>query len=91
MRKLQFAAAFWTIIIALPFTLMAIVLSAYISNHLIALYRSVATYFQEWAFLSRDILFEAEIAGLLAGVLIIVGVLLLTNMVSNQEKKPGVS
>jgi hypothetical protein len=86
MRKVQFTAFFWTIVIALPFTALAIGLSAYLSDHLIAILNYVTAYSQKWVFRGRDMLFEAEIAGLLAGLLIIGGVMLLTFLVSNQKR-----
>ena len=87
MRKIQFTAFFWTIAIALPFTALAVVVSAYLSNHLIAILNYIIAYSQKWVFKGRDMLFEAEIAGLVAGLLIIGGVLLLTFLVSNQKRE----
>jgi hypothetical protein len=87
MRKIQVTAFFWTIIIALPFTALAVVLSGFLSDHLIAFLNFLTSYFQKWVFKGRDMLFEAEIAGLLAGLLIIGGVMLLTFLASNQNRE----
>jgi len=82
MKKVQATAVFWTLVIAVPFTALALAASAYISDHLI----QIATGVINWGRLvlreGRDLLFEAEVAGLIAGQLIILAILLVVYLTS---------
>ncbi|MDD5468071.1 MAG: hypothetical protein PHS96_09705 [Anaerolineales bacterium] len=78
MRKVQFMAVFWTLLIAVPITALALTMSAYLTNHLIDLSNGVSSLVQRVFSQGRDLIFEAEVAGLIAGQLLILAILLIT-------------
>ena len=82
MRKVQATAVFWTLIIAIPFTGMALAASAYISDHLIQIATSLMNLGRLVVSNGRDLLFEAELIGLLTGQLIIITILVVVYLPS---------
>ena len=89
MKKVQFAAMFWTLLIAIPFTVLALMASAYISDHLIALSTSVAFISQSVLMKSRDLILEAEITGMVAGILLVLAISFATYLLSQKEQING--
>jgi len=85
MKKVQFIALFWTLVIAIPFTALALGVSAYLTNHLIEISTGVGFLFQKLFTKGRDLLLEAELVGLIVGQLIIFAILAITWLVSKKE------
>ncbi len=80
MKKVQLVSIFWTLIIAIPFTFIAILLSAYLTENLIKISTKLANISKHVLNLGRDVLFEAQVFGLLASIIIIVAILFITRL-----------
>ena len=78
MSKIKILIVFWIIIIALPLTLISIVLTAYINSELIAVSTRITNVGKSFLSIGTDQLFETELLGLLAGLLIIAAILAIT-------------
>ncbi len=89
MKKVQFAAMFWTLLIAIPFTALALMASAYISDHLIALSTSLAFISQSLLMESRDLILEAEVTGMVAGVVLVLAITFATYLLGHKEQING--
>ena len=77
MRKIQMYATVWTLMLAIPFTVAALVGTAYITNHLGEIATAVST-LVNW----RGVAVEGsarwpEIAGMIIGQLLILSILLI--------------
>lgn len=84
MIKVQVTAVFWTLVIAIPFTGLALAASAYISDHLIQIAVDLTNLGRLVFNNGRDLLFEAELTGLLAGQLLILAIMLAVYLTSRQ-------
>jgi hypothetical protein len=76
MRKTQFLAAFWTLVIAIPFTLLALAATAYITEHLNAISQAILNFSQASTAGGRGLVLEfserwPEVAGMIIGQLVI--------------------
>jgi hypothetical protein len=76
MRKTQFLAAFWTLVIAVPFTLLALAATAYITEHLNAIGQAILNFSQASTAGGRGLILEfserwPEVAGMIIGQLVI--------------------
>jgi len=87
MKKVQFTAAFWTLLIAIPFTALALMASAYISDHLIQISTSLAFLSQSLLIKSRDLILEAEVAGMIAGLLLLLVIAFATYLLNKKEQE----
>ena len=87
MRKVQLVAVILTLIIATPVTALAILFSAYITDNIVRISRSLGDIPQQLSILNRNLLFETEIIGLVAGTLILLAVLLVALRTNNVEEK----
>jgi hypothetical protein len=87
MRKVQLVAVILTLIIATPVTALAILFSAYITDNIVRISRSLGNIPQQLSILNRNLLFETEIIGLVAGTLILLAVLLVALRTNNVEEK----
>jgi len=87
MRKVQFTAAFWTLLIAIPFTALAVMASAYISDHLIQISTGLASISQKLVALGWDVILEAELSGMVAGMLLILAITFATFLIGKREKE----
>ncbi len=77
MRKIQMYATVWTLVLALPFTVIALVGTAYITNHLGDITTAISS-LVNW----RGLAVEGsarwpEIAGMIVGQLLIMSILLI--------------
>ncbi len=77
MRKIQMYATVWTLVLALPFTVIALVGTAYITNHLGDITTAISS-LVNW----RGVAVEGsarwpEIAGMIIGQLLILSILLI--------------
>ncbi|CAG0931336.1 hypothetical protein TFLX_02102 [Thermoflexales bacterium] len=85
MRKVQIYATVWTLVLALPFTVMALVGTAYITNHLGDITTAVSS-LANW----RGVAIEGsarwpEIAGMIIGQLLILSILLIARRNGHTE------
>jgi hypothetical protein len=87
MKKVQLTATFWTLLIAIPFTALALMTSAYISDHLIQISTSLAFISQGLIARGWDLLLEAEITGMVAGMLLLLAITLATYLLIQKEHK----
>jgi hypothetical protein len=87
MRKVQFTAAFWTLLIAIPFTALAVMASAYISDHLIQISTGLAYISQKLVAMGWDVILEAELSGMVAGMLLILAITFATYLIGKREKE----
>ena len=86
MRKIQMVATVWTLVLAVPFTLIALVGTAYITNHLGEIATAVST-LVNW----RGVAVEGsarwpEIAGMIVGQLLILSILLIARRGGRTEE-----
>ena len=92
MRKAQWTALIWTLFLAIPFTALALALTAYTTDHLTAIATWIASAGQIPAATGRPWIMEAaerypEIAGMIAGQVIILIILLVTRMTNNHREE----
>ena len=86
MRKIQMYATVWTLMLAVPFTVIALVGTAYISNHLGEIATAVSA-LVNW----RGVAVEGsarwpEIAGMIVGQLLILSILLIARRSGRTEE-----
>ena len=86
MRKIQFIAVFLTLVIATPITALAILLSAYITDNMVDIISGLNYIPQQLSQLQRNLLFEAELIGLIAGILILLAILLITLRTNHSDE-----
>jgi hypothetical protein len=84
-RKVQMYATVWTLVLALPFTVIALVGTAYITNHLGDIANAVSS-LANW----RGVAIEGsarwpEIAGMIIGQLLILSILLIARRNGHTE------
>ncbi len=89
MRKVQFTAVFWTMLLAIPFTVLAISGLAYVTEHLSGITAWVVNLSQTTTVGSRGWIMELserlpEVAGIIIGQAVILTILLF----ARPEKKP---
>lgn len=82
MRKVQFLAVFWTLIIAVPLTALALSLAAYLTDHLVVITAALVTFGQATTVGSRGwaMVFSErwpEVAGMIVGQIVLLIILLL--------------
>lgn len=87
MRKVQLIAVVLTLIIATPVTAVAILFSAYITDNIVGITKSLNYIPQQLAMLQRNLLLETEIIGLVAGTIILFAVLLVALRTNHIEDK----
>jgi hypothetical protein len=93
MRKVQFVAVFWTMLLAIPFTVLAVSLAAYTTEHLSQIMNGLATASQVTTVGARGWIAELyerwpEVAGMIVGQLVIMITLLLvrrSEMANNES------
>ncbi len=86
MRKVQFYASFFTLVLAIPFTVLALIGSAYITNHLGDIANAI-TELVNW----RGLAVEGsarwpELAGMIIGQLLIMSILLIVRRNGRTEE-----
>jgi len=94
MRKVQFFAVFWTLVIAIPFTALALSAAAYLTDNLGQITRSLTEFSRTTSVSGRGLVLELsarwpEIAGMIIGQLVILTILLFAKKngkVSETEK-----
>ncbi len=92
MRKVQFTAVLWTMILAVPLTALALSLLAYTTEHLTQITTSIATISRDISVGGRGALVEfaqrwPEIAGMVIGQIVILTIFLFIRKSSKSEQK----
>jgi len=90
MRKVQFFAGFWTIVIAIPFTVLALVGVAYLTQHLTQIVRVVSDWSQKLSVGGRGLILEfsarwPEVAGMVIGMIVILTIYLFSQNANKAE------
>jgi Na+-transporting NADH:ubiquinone oxidoreductase subunit NqrB len=94
MRKVQLYASFWTIVIALPFTILALVGVAYLTEHLTQIIYSISKFSREVSVGGRGLVVEfsarwPEIAGMVIGMIVLLTIFLFAQSANKvEEQKP---
>ena len=86
MRKTQFLAVFWTLILAIPITALALTATAYLTDNLTQISTMIALTLGDTLAKARDLVFEAELIGLIAGQAVILTILLVTYLTRSKEE-----
>ncbi len=81
MRKVQFTAVFWTLLLAVPLTALAISVTAYLTEHLVEIGAMLLTISRETSISARGWIIESaerwpEVAGMIIGQLVIMTILI---------------
>jgi hypothetical protein len=84
MKKVQFTAAFFTLLVAIPFTALALMASAYISDHLIQISTGLAFISHNIFEQGRDLILEAELSGMVAGLLLLLAITFATYLLGKK-------
>ena len=82
MRKVQFLAVFWTLVIAVPLTALALSLAAFLTDNLVNIVASLVAFGQATTVGGRGWIMEfserwPEVAGMIVGQVVILIILLL--------------
>ena len=91
MRKVQFFAGFWTIIIAIPFTVLALIGTAYLTEHMTQIITAVSDFGQKISVGGRGLILEfsarwPEVAGMVIGMIVILTIFLFTQNANKEEE-----
>ena len=81
MHKVQFTAVFWTLLLAVPLTALAISVAAYMTEHFVEIAATLVAFSRETSISARGWILEfserwPEIAGMIIGQLVIMTILL---------------
>jgi len=90
MRKVQIFASFWTIVIAIPFTLLALLGAAYIVEHLTQILRYFSQISRDISIGGRGLMLEfsarwPEVAGMVVGMMVILTIYLFAQSANKSE------
>jgi len=91
MRKVQFYASFWTILIALPFTVLALVGVAWLTEHLTQIMSAINKFSREISVGGRGLVLEfsarwPEIAGMVIGMIVLLTIFLFAQSANKVEE-----
>lgn len=91
MRKVQFFAGFWTIVIAIPFTVLALVGVAYLTEHLTQIISSLYEFSRKISVGGRGLILEfsarwPEVAGMVIGMIVILTIYLFAQNANKAEE-----
>ena len=95
MRKVQFLAVFWTLFLAIPFTVLALSALAYTTEHLFEISAAIHSFSQNASIGGRGLLLELsgrwpEIAGMVVGQLVIMIILLFAHKQKTADEQNNV-
>jgi hypothetical protein len=90
MRKVQFFASFWTLVIAIPFTVLALIGAAYLTENLTQIINIVANFSRNISIGGRGLVLEfsarwPEIAGMVIGMVVLLTIFLFTQNANKVE------
>ena len=91
MWKVQLFAGFWTIIIAIPFTVLALIGTAYLTEHMTQIINAVSDFGQKISVGGRGLILEfsarwPEVAGMVIGMIVILTIFLFTQNANKEEE-----
>ena len=91
MKKVQFAASFWTLVIAVPFTILALVGVAYLTENLTGIANALAKFSRDISVGGRGLVLEfsarwPEIAGMVIGMIVILTIYLFAQNANKAEE-----
>jgi hypothetical protein len=92
MRKVQFTAVFWTLALAIPFTVLAVSCAAYVTDHLGDIATSIATFSRSTTAGGRGWVLEfaerwPEVAGMIIGQIVILAILYFARQANHVEEE----
>ena len=92
MRKVQFTATFWTLVIAIPFTALALSATAYITENLETILRALISFSTTVSVSGRGLVLEIaerwpEVAGMVIGQVVILTILIFARNVKSVEEE----
>jgi hypothetical protein len=92
MRKVQFLALFWTLLIAVPLTALALSAAAYLTENLTDIATAISVWSMETTVGGRGWLMEfserwPEVAGMIIGQLVIMIILIFAREVNQATEK----
>lgn len=90
MRKVQFFASFWTIVIAIPFTVLALIGTAYLTEHMSHIIQVISEFSRKISVGGRGLILEfsarwPEVAGMVIGMIVILTIFLFTQNANKDE------
>ena len=90
MRNVQFLASFWTLVIAIPFTLLALVGVAYLTENLTSIVGAISRFSSRISVGGRGLVLELsarwpEVAGMVIGMIVILTIYLFAQSANNTE------
>jgi hypothetical protein len=91
MRKVQFYASFWTIVVALPFTILALIGVAWLTEHLTQIFYAISKFSREISVGGRGLVLEfsarwPEIAGMVIGMIVLLTIFLFAQSANKVEE-----
>ncbi len=92
MRKLQIHATFWTMVIAIPFTVLALIGVAYLTENLIVISRAIGNFTQRLSVGGRGLWIEfsarwPEVAGMVIGMIVLLTIFLFVQNANKAEER----
>jgi len=92
MRKVQFVAVMWTMILAVPLTALALSIVAYTTEHLTQISTTIASFSLETSAGGRGWVLEfaqrwPEVAGMVIGQIVILMILLIARQSAKADEK----
>ena len=91
MRKVQFMATFWTFVIAIPFTILALIGVAYLTENLTQIINAISKFSRDISVGGRGLVLEfsarwPEIAGMVIGMIVILTIYLFAQNANKAEE-----
>ena len=91
MKKVQFYASLWTLVIAIPFTIMALLGVAYLTEHLTQIANAITKFSREISVGGRGFILEfsarwPEVAGMVIGMIVILTIYLFAQNANKAEE-----
>jgi len=96
MRKVQFMATFWTFVIAIPFTVLALIGVAYLTENLTLIINAISKFSREISVGGRGLALEfsarwPEIAGMVIGMIVILTIYLFAQNANKAEDHKNIN
>lgn len=91
MKKVQIYASFWTLLIAIPFTILALIGVAYLTEHLTQIANTIVKFSRDISVGGRGLVLEfsarwPEIAGMVIGMIVILTIFLFAQSANKAEE-----
>jgi len=96
MRKVQFMATFWTFVIAIPFTILALIGVAYLTENLTQIINAISNFSRKISVGGRGLVLEfsarwPEIAGMVIGMIVILTIFLFAQNANKAEEQKNLN